>query len=40
MLKYFNDFNNKEISEVLEISENTVRKRLERARKILEEKIK
>lgn len=40
MLKYFNDFDNKEISKILEISESTVRKRLERARKILEEKLK
>lgn len=39
-LKYFNDFNNKEIAIALDISEATVRKRLERARKILEDKIK
>ncbi len=38
-LKYINEFSNKEIAEVLDISENLVRKRIERAKTKLKEKL-
>ena len=36
-LKYVQEFSNEEIAKMLDISEATVRKRLERARRMLEE---
>ena len=40
VLKYFHDLSLKEISKILQIKENTVKKRLNRARRLLEQKIK
>ena len=40
LLKYLHEYNDKEIGDLLEISSSTVRKRLERARKIIADILK